>query len=72
MDGKQKSRQAGNSVVRRKSAVVPGSRCEANIPPTAISPLPIATRVITTCKSVNPPIDIPRIMKVVLVAGKEN
>src|SRR5262245_10821017 len=52
-----------SAVVRRKIAVVPGNLCEANIPPTTISPLPIATRVMMTCKSVKAPTDIPRIME---------
>src|SRR5215468_5486417 len=49
-------------VVKRNIAVVTGNLCEANIPPTTISPLPIATRVITTCKTVKAPTDVPRIM----------
>jgi hypothetical protein len=50
------------AVVNRKSALVPGSLCEANIPPTTISPLPIAINVIMTCRRVKAGIDIPRIM----------
>src|SRR5215467_1921510 len=57
-----------SAVVKRKSAVVTGSLFEANIPPTTINPLPIATRVIMTCKIVKAPTDIPRIMEVPLVA----
>jgi hypothetical protein len=37
-----------SAVVKRKSAVVTGKVFEANIPPTTISPLPIATSVIMT------------------------
>ena len=44
-----------SAVVERKSAVVTGNLCEANIPPTIISPLPMATRVIMTCKTVKAP-----------------
>jgi hypothetical protein len=50
-------------VVKRNSAVVTGNLCEANIPPTTINPLPIAIRVIITCKIVKAPTDIPRIME---------
>src|SRR5262249_32926293 len=53
-----------SAVVKRKSAVVTGNLSEASIPPTTISPLPIATRVIATCKIVKAPTDIPRIMEV--------
>src|ERR1700726_4348357 len=49
-------------VVSRNSAVVRGNLCEANIPPTAIRPLPMAISEIMTCKRVNAGIDIPRIM----------
>src|SRR6516162_7203229 len=49
-------------VVKRNIAVVTGNLCEANTPPTTISQLPIATRVITTCKTVKVPTHIPRIM----------
>jgi hypothetical protein len=52
-----------SAVVKRNRAVVTGNLCEANIPPTTISPLPIATRVIMTCRSVKAPIDIPKIME---------
>src|SRR5262249_8885992 len=52
-----------SAVVKRNSAVVPGSLCEANIPPTTINPLPIAIRVMTTCRRVNAPTDIPKIME---------
>src|SRR5215472_10333897 len=52
-----------STVVKRNNAVVTGNLCEANIPPTTISPLPIATRVIMTCKIVKAPSDIPRIME---------
>ena len=52
-----------STVVSRNSAVVTGSRRDANIPPTAMSPLPMATSVIATCKSVKAPIDNPNIMK---------
>src|SRR5262249_57656695 len=51
-----------SAVVKRNSAVVTGNLCEANISPTTISPLPIATRVIMTCKIVKAPTDIPRII----------
>ena len=44
-----------SAVAKRKSAVVTGNLFEANIPPTTISPLPIATRVIMTCKIVKAP-----------------
>ena len=37
-----------SAVVKRNSAVVTGNLSEANIPPTTISPLPIATRVMMT------------------------
>ena len=52
-----------SAVVKRKSAVVPGNLCEANIPPTTIRPLAIAINVIITCGRMNAPIDIPRIME---------
>src|SRR5262245_34884359 len=52
-----------SAVVKRNNAVVIGNLCEANIPPTTISPPPIATRVIMTCKIVKAPTDIPRIME---------
>src|SRR5262245_4792049 len=58
-----------SAVVKRKSAVVTGSLFEANNPPTTINPLPIATRVIMTCKIVYAPTDIPRIMEVLVVAS---
>src|SRR5580658_1446318 len=51
-----------STVVSRKSAVVSGSRFEANIPPTTTSPLPMAISVMTTWKSVKAPIDSPRTM----------
>jgi hypothetical protein len=54
--------------MNEKSAVVTGNLFEANIPPTTISPLPIAIRVIMTCKIVKAPTDIPRIMEVSIVA----
>ena len=57
-----------SAVVKRKSAVVTGNLSEASIPPTTISPLPIAIRVIATCKIVKAPTDIPRIMEVPVVA----
>ena len=57
-----------SAVVKRNIAVVNGNLCEASIPPTTISPPPIATRVITTCRSVKAPIDIPRIMETPLLA----
>jgi hypothetical protein len=46
-----------SAVVKRNSAVVTGKLSEANIPPTTISPLPIATRVMVTCKIVKAPTD---------------
>ncbi|MFY9835405.1 MAG: hypothetical protein WAK55_02865 [Xanthobacteraceae bacterium] len=51
-----------SAVVKRKSAVVTGNLSEANIPPTTINPLPIATRVMATCKIVKAPADIPKII----------
>jgi hypothetical protein len=57
-----------STVVKRKNAVVTGNLFEANIPPTTISPLPIARRVIMTCKIVKAPTDMPRIMDVPVVA----
>jgi hypothetical protein len=60
--GKRNPVKLVSAVVKRKSAVVTGNLFEANIPPTTISPLPIATRVIMTCKIVKAPTDIPRIM----------
>src|SRR5262249_21856775 len=59
-----------SAVVKRNSAVAPGNLCEANSPPTTISPLPIATRVIMTCKTVKAPTDIPRIMAGSVVARR--
>src|SRR5215831_2247528 len=56
-----------SAVVKRNRAVVAGNLCEANIPPTTISPLPIAARVIMTCKTVNAPTDIPRIIEALVV-----
>src|SRR5262249_36489528 len=56
-----------SAVVRRKIAVVPGNLCEANIPPTTISPLPIATKVMMTCKRVKAPTDIPRIIESLVI-----
>jgi hypothetical protein len=53
-----------SAVVKRNSAVVTGNLSEANIPPPTISPLPIATRVMATCKIVKAPTDIPRIMEI--------
>src|SRR5262249_5763396 len=61
--GKRNPVKLVSAVVKRKSAVVTGNLFEANIPPTTISPLPIATRVIMTCKIVKAPTDIPRIME---------
>jgi len=61
--GKRNPVKLVSAVVKRKSAVVTGKRFEANIPPTTISPLPIATRVIMTCKIVKAPTDIPRIIE---------
>jgi hypothetical protein len=61
VDGKRKPVKLVSAVVKRKSAAV--TVFEANIPPTTISPLPIATRVIMTCKIVKAPTDIPRIME---------
>src|SRR5262245_62128351 len=61
--GKRNPVRLVSAVVKRKSAVVTGKLFEANIPPTTISPLPIATRVIMTCKIVKAPTDIPRIME---------
>jgi hypothetical protein len=58
--GKRNPVKLVSAVVKRKSAVVSGNLFEANIPPTTISPLPIATRVIMTCKIVKAPTDIPR------------
>jgi hypothetical protein len=52
-----------SAVVKRNSAVVPGNLCEANIPPTTTNPLPIAIRVIMTCRRVKAQIDIPRIIE---------
>jgi hypothetical protein len=65
--GKRNPVKPVSAVVKRKSAVVAGNLFEANIPPTTISPLPIATRVIMTCKIVKAPTDIPRIMESPLV-----
>ena len=48
--GKRNPVKLVSAVVKRKSAVVTGNLFEANIPPTTISPLPIATRVIMTCR----------------------
>src|SRR5262245_14610559 len=62
--GKRNPVRLVSAVVKRKSAVVTGKLFEASIPPTTISPLPIATRVIATCKIVKAPTDIPRIMEV--------
>ena len=56
-----------SAVVKRNSSVVTGSLCEANIPPTTISPLPMATSVIMTCKIVKVPIDIPRIIELSVI-----
>ena len=50
------------TVVNRNSAVIPGSQCEANIPPTTISPLPMAIKQIMTCRRVKAAIDIPGVM----------
>src|SRR5262245_25884453 len=61
--GKRNPVKLVSAVVKRKIAVVTGNLFEANIPPTTISPLPIATRVIMTCKIVKAPTDIPRIME---------
>src|SRR5215475_12326959 len=61
--GKRNPVKLVSAVVKRKRAVVTGKLFEANIPPTTISPLPIATRVIMTCKIVKAPTDIPRIME---------
>ena len=61
--GKRNPVMLVSAEVKRNSAVVTGNLCEANIPPTTISPLPIATRVIMTCKIVKAPIDIPRIIE---------
>src|SRR5215468_7983880 len=61
--GKRNPVMLVSAEVKRNSAVVTGNLCEANIPPTTISPLPIATRVIMTCKIVKAPSDIPRIME---------
>src|SRR5262249_52433979 len=60
--GKRNPVKLVSAVVKRKSPVVTGNLFEANIPPTTISPLPIATRVIMTCKIVKAPTDIPRII----------
>jgi hypothetical protein len=60
-----------SAVVKRNSAVVTGNLCEANIPPITISPLPIATRVMMTCKIVNAPVDIPRIIEGLRVWHKQ-
>ena len=65
--GKRNPVKLVSAVVKRKSAVVTGKLFEANIPPTTISPLPIATRVIMTCKIVKAPTDIPRIMEIPVV-----
>src|SRR5262249_11898450 len=62
--GKRNPVKLVSAVVMRKSAVVAGNLFEANIPPTTISPLPIATRVIMTCEIVKAPTDIPRIMAI--------
>jgi hypothetical protein len=56
-----------SAVVKRNSAVVTGNLSEANIPPKTISPLPIAIRVMMTCKMVKAPTDIPRIMGIPVV-----
>src|SRR5262249_27056580 len=61
--GKRNPVELVSAVVKRKIAVVTGNLFEANIPPTTISPLPIATRVIMTCKIVKAPSDIPKIME---------
>jgi hypothetical protein len=61
--GKRNPVKLVSAVVKRKSAVVTGKLFEANIPPTTISPLPIAERVIMTWKIVKAPTDIPRIME---------
>src|SRR5262245_51511815 len=60
--GKRNPVKLVSPVVKRNNAVVTGNLCEANIPPTTISPLPIATRVIMTCKIVKAPTDIPKII----------
>jgi len=60
-----------SAVEKRNSAAVTGNLCEANIPPTTISPLPIATRVMMTCKIVNAPVDIPRIIEGLRVWHKQ-
>ena len=51
-----------STVVNRNSAVVTGSRLEANIPPTATSPLPIEISVIDHMQKRESRIDIPRII----------
>jgi hypothetical protein len=56
-----------SAVVKRNSAVVTGYLSEANIPPTTISPLPIAIRVMMTCKMVKAPTSLPRIMAIPVV-----
>src|SRR5262249_34675660 len=61
--GKRNPVKLVSAVVKRKSAVVTGNLFEANIPPTTISPLPMATRVVLTCKIVKAPTDIPKIME---------
>src|SRR5262245_30968826 len=64
--GKRNPVKLVSAVVKRKIAVVTGILFEANIQRTTISPLPIATRVIMTCKIVKAPTDLPRIMVGVL------
>jgi hypothetical protein len=51
VDGKRNPVTLVSAVVKRKGAVVTGNLFEANIPPTTISPLPMATRVIATCNT---------------------
>ena len=60
--GNKKPVRLVNTVVSKNSALLKGSRREANIPPTTINPLPMAMRVIATCKSVKAPVDNPKIM----------
>jgi hypothetical protein len=48
VNGKKKPGHAGQRRGKKKQCVVTGNLCEANIPPTTISPLPIATRVMMT------------------------
>src|SRR5712691_8075397 len=51
-----------NTVVARKSAVQPGSRCDLNMPPRTTTPEKIPSRLTTTCTAVNVEIDRPTIM----------